>query len=147
MIFQKRFAIVRTPPIRPPAQFHLQNTEIDSQLQFLAPIEAGNLAHFDAAALMRPIFQDTVEIQTHVAKHPAFNLHLSITSRLQPSEFGRRHACRYNIRSWKTRSTRLSASSQSSADFLKIINSLRKDRWANSRIGAPPISKSIIRAV
>src|SRR5207248_471007 len=108
MIFQKRFAIVGTAAIRPAAQFHLQHAEIDSQLQFFAAIEAGDLAHFDAAALVRPISQDAIEIQTHVAKHPAFNLRLSITSRRQPSEFGRRHACRYNIRSWKIRSTLLS---------------------------------------
>src|SRR6266571_1554304 len=115
MIFQKRFAIVRAPAIGSPGQFHSQYAEIDSQLQFLAAIEAGDLAHFDAAALVRPISQDAIEIQTHVAKHPALNLRLSITSRPQPSEFGRRHACRYSIRSWKIRSTRLSVSSRSSA--------------------------------
>src|SRR5205085_1418889 len=128
MIFQKRFAIVGTAAIRPAAQFHLQHAEIDSQLQFFAAIEAGDLAHFDAAALVRPISQDAIEIQTHVAKHPAFNLRLSITSRRQPSEFGRRHACRYNIRSWKIRSTLLSVSSPLSAVFLKITNSPRKGR-------------------
>ena len=63
MIFQKRLAIVRTLAIRPAGHFHLQHAEIDSQLQFLAPIEAGDLAHFDAAVLMRPIFQDGIEIQ------------------------------------------------------------------------------------
>ena len=60
MIFQKRFAIVRTPAIRSPVQFHLQHAEIDSQLQFFAAIEAGDLAHFDAATLVRPISQDAV---------------------------------------------------------------------------------------
>src|SRR6266581_5059675 len=65
IIFQERFAIVRTPAIWPPRHLHLQHAEIDSELQFLAAVEPGDLAHFDTAALMWPIFQDGVEIQTH----------------------------------------------------------------------------------
>jgi hypothetical protein len=65
MIFQERFAIVRTPAIWPPGQFHLQHAEIDSQLQFLAAIQTSDLAHFNAAALVWPISQKGIEVQTH----------------------------------------------------------------------------------
>ncbi len=65
IIFQERFAIVRTPTIWPPGHLHLQHAKIDSELQFLPAIQASDFAHFDAAAFMRPIFQDGVKIQTH----------------------------------------------------------------------------------
>jgi hypothetical protein len=60
MIFQERFAIVGTSAIRAAEHLHLQHAKIDSQLQFLASIQTRDLAHFDIAVLMRPIFQDGV---------------------------------------------------------------------------------------
>src|SRR5262249_48881816 len=82
MILQERFAVVRTPTIGSSSDFHLQYTEIDAQLQFFATIEAGNFPYFNGAALVGPIVQNGVEIQTHRRKHPTFNVRLSITSRL-----------------------------------------------------------------
>ena len=65
MIFQKRLAIVRPPTIRPPGQFHLQYAKVDPELQFLATIQARNLAYLNIAVLVRPILQDGIEVQTH----------------------------------------------------------------------------------
>src|SRR5205823_7972721 len=42
MIFQERLAIVGTPAIGTAYHFHLQNSQIHTQLQFFATIEAGN---------------------------------------------------------------------------------------------------------
>jgi hypothetical protein len=81
MVFQERFAIVRTPTIGSTGDFHLQDAEIDAQLQFFATIEPGDFAHLDCAALVGPILQNGVEIQAHPAKHPTFNVRLSICSR------------------------------------------------------------------
>jgi len=65
MIGQKRFATMRAQAIGPAGQLHLQNAEIDPQLQFLAAIEADDFAHFDCPILVGPVFQNGVEIQTH----------------------------------------------------------------------------------
>ena len=65
MILQERLAFVRTLTIGTPAHLHLQHAEIDAQLQLLAAIEAGDLAHFYVAVLVRPIFQDSIQIQAH----------------------------------------------------------------------------------
>jgi hypothetical protein len=48
-----------------PAHFHLQHAEVDPQLQLLATIEAGYLPHFNVAVLVRPIFQNGIQIQAH----------------------------------------------------------------------------------
>jgi hypothetical protein len=60
MVSQERFATVRAHSIRPSAHFHLQNPEIDPQLQFLMPIKPDYFAHFDRAGLVWPILQDRV---------------------------------------------------------------------------------------
>ena len=60
MIGQERFTAVRPYPIGATGQFHLQNAEIDPQLQFLAAIETDDLAHFDRARFVRPIFQEGI---------------------------------------------------------------------------------------
>src|SRR5262249_12441394 len=82
MVLQERFAIVRTPAIGSPGDLHLQQAEIDAQLQFFATVEPGDFAHLNGAALVGPIFQNGVEIQAHRTKHPTFTVRLSITSRL-----------------------------------------------------------------
>src|SRR5262249_32622405 len=81
MVFQERFAIVRTPTIGSAGDFHLQDAEIDAQLQFFATVEAGDFSHLNGAALIGPILQNGVEIQAHRAKHPTLNVRLSISSR------------------------------------------------------------------
>ena len=73
---------MRTPAIGSSGDFHLQDAEIDAQLQFFATIEPGDFAHLNGAALIGPILQDGVEIQAHRTKHPTCNDRLSITSRL-----------------------------------------------------------------
>ena len=60
MIGQKRFATVRAHAIGPAGQLHLQNAEIDPELQFLAAVQSKDLAHFDRAVLVRPIFKNGI---------------------------------------------------------------------------------------
>src|SRR5262249_3360657 len=55
MISEQRFATVGPHAVRPAGYLHLQNTEIDPELQFLPPIQAKDFAHFDGAVLVRPI--------------------------------------------------------------------------------------------
>src|ERR1700736_753667 len=65
MIGQERFTTVRPRPVRATGQFHLQNAEIDPQLQFLTAVHSEDLAHFDGAILVRPILQNAIQIQAH----------------------------------------------------------------------------------
>jgi len=65
MISQERFTTVRPHSVGPAGQFHLENPEIDPELQFLAAIQSEDFADFDGAVLMGPILQNTVQIQTH----------------------------------------------------------------------------------
>src|SRR5262249_54979919 len=81
VVIQQRFAIVRAPTIGSSGDFHLQDAEIDAQLQFFAAVEPGDLAHLNSAALVGPILQNGMEIQAHRSKHPTFNVRLSISSR------------------------------------------------------------------
>src|SRR5207253_8812178 len=76
MIGQKRFATMRAHAIGPAGQLHLQNAEIDPELQFLPAIQSEDFAHFDRAVLVRPILQNRVQIQTHaeqMIEHLLFN--------------------------------------------------------------------------
>ena len=57
MIDEKRLAVMRPEAVGSALHLHLDNTEIDAELEFLTSIEAGNLAHFDRADLMRPIVE------------------------------------------------------------------------------------------
>jgi hypothetical protein len=66
MIFEERLAIMRPLSIRPAAHFHLEDAEIDTELQLFASIEPGDLAHFNVAVLVRPFSQDGIQIQTHL---------------------------------------------------------------------------------
>ena len=65
MINEERLAVVRALAIGAAGDFHLENAEIDPELQFLAPVEADNLAHLDGAGFMRPILEQRIEIKTH----------------------------------------------------------------------------------
>src|SRR5688572_22071325 len=65
MVNQERLAIVRTLPIRPAGYLHLENAEVDPELQFLPPVQPDNLAHFDRASFVRPILEQRIEIKTH----------------------------------------------------------------------------------
>ena len=65
MIAKQRFATVGAQAVGPARHLHLQHAEIDAQLQFVATIEAGHFSHFDHARLVRPVFQNGVEIQAH----------------------------------------------------------------------------------
>jgi hypothetical protein len=48
--------------------FHLEDAEIDPELQFLPPVEADDLADLDGARLMRPIPEQRIKIKTHVCE-------------------------------------------------------------------------------
>jgi integrase/recombinase XerD len=65
MISEQRLAVMWPLSIRPAGHFHLENTEVDPELQFLVPVQADDFTHFDRAAFMGPIFQERIEIKTH----------------------------------------------------------------------------------
>jgi hypothetical protein len=76
MISEERFTAVRPHPVGPAGQFHLQDAEIDPELQFLAAVQSKDLAHFDGAVLMRPILHNGIQIQAHpypMIEHLVFN--------------------------------------------------------------------------
>ena len=60
VISQKRLAIVRPLPVGTAFHLHLEQAEIDPELQFFAAIEARNFAHFDRAVFVRPIVEERV---------------------------------------------------------------------------------------
>jgi hypothetical protein len=51
--------------IGPPGGFHLDEPEIDPQLNLFLPVGAENSADFDLAGFMRPIAQQVIKVQTH----------------------------------------------------------------------------------
>ena len=65
MISEERFTAVRPHAVGTAGQFHLQDAEIDPELQFLAAVQSKDLAHFDGAVLVRPILHNGVQIQAH----------------------------------------------------------------------------------
>ncbi len=66
VVFEEGFAVVRLQPIGPPHGFHLNDAEIDAQLQLLLAIAAEDLAHLELARLIRPVAQQIIQIETHV---------------------------------------------------------------------------------
>src|SRR4029453_9780417 len=106
---------------------------------FLAPIEPGDLTHFDIAVLVRPILQDGIEVQAH--RNKTSNTSRCLVNNIAtalPVRGNRLIANAFKVRpqpsvlqttrlqlqceKWKTRSSRLSVSSRSSVAFLKIIS-------------------------
>src|SRR4029077_6941337 len=76
MISEERFATVGAHSIGATMEFHLEDTEIDSQLQFVPAVEPEDFAHFDGAIFVRPILQDRIQVQAHPEKmieHLVFN--------------------------------------------------------------------------
>ena len=69
MVGQKRLAVVRPLAIGTTGDFHLENAEIDPELQFFPPVEADDLAHLDGARFMRPVPEQRIEIKTHVVNN------------------------------------------------------------------------------
>ena len=69
MINQERLAIVRPLAVGTPGEFHLENAEVDPELQFFPPVEADDLAHLDGARFMRPVPEQRIEIKTHVVNN------------------------------------------------------------------------------
>ena len=55
-----RLAIVGPLAIGPAFHLHLQQTEVDPELQFFAAIETGDFPDLDRAGFMRPVFQQAV---------------------------------------------------------------------------------------
>jgi hypothetical protein len=49
--------------------FHLEDAEVDPELQFFPPVEADDLAHLDGARFMRPVPEQRIEIKTHVVNN------------------------------------------------------------------------------
>ena len=60
MIDQVRLAVVRALPVGPAFHFHLEQAEIDPELEFFAAIETRYFANFDRAGFVRPLFQEAV---------------------------------------------------------------------------------------
>ena len=57
MIDEKGLAVVRTLAIGPAFHLHLQQAEVDPELQFFAAIQSEDFADLDRAGFVRPIFQ------------------------------------------------------------------------------------------
>jgi hypothetical protein len=76
MISEKRFAAVRASAVGPTGELHLEDAEIDPELQFLPAVQSKDLAHLDGAVLVRPILQNGVQVQAHpeqMIEHFRFN--------------------------------------------------------------------------
>src|SRR5207248_11755981 len=76
MISQQRFATVGAHSVRTAVELHLEDPEVDPELQFVPAIEAENFANFDGAIFMRPILENGVEVEAHPEKmieHLVFN--------------------------------------------------------------------------
>jgi hypothetical protein len=56
---------MRPLAIGPAGHFHLEDAQVDPELQFLAPVQPDNLAHFYRTSFMRPILEQRIEIKTH----------------------------------------------------------------------------------
>jgi hypothetical protein len=67
MISEQRLAVMWPLSIGPAGHFHLENTEVDPELQFLVAVQADDFTHFDRAAFVGPVFQERIEIKTHYA--------------------------------------------------------------------------------
>src|SRR5207248_11619363 len=65
VINEERLAVMRALAIGPAGQFHLENAEIDAELQFLETVEADNFAHLDRTGFVRPILEQRIKIKTH----------------------------------------------------------------------------------
>jgi len=57
MVNQERLAVVRPLAIGTADDFHLEDAEVDPELEFLPPVEADDFAHLDGAGFMRPILK------------------------------------------------------------------------------------------
>ena len=65
MMQQQGLASVRPPPVRTPAGFHLNQTEINSKLDFLPAVSAHDLARLDLAGFMRRFAEQIVQVLIH----------------------------------------------------------------------------------
>ena len=65
MISEDRFATVRASAVGPTGELHLEDAEIDPELQFLSAVQSQDFAHLDGAVLMWPILQNGVQVQAH----------------------------------------------------------------------------------
>ena len=54
-----------THPIGTTAEFHLENTEVDSKLQFMPSIEPKDFAYLDSAIFVGPILEDCIQVKAH----------------------------------------------------------------------------------
>ncbi len=67
MINEQRLAVVRPLSVRPAGHLHLENPEVDPELQFFVAVEADDFPHFDRTGFMGPIFEERIEVKTHYA--------------------------------------------------------------------------------
>jgi len=131
--------------------FHLQHTQDRRATAILAPIEAGDLAHFDVAVLVRPIFQDGIQTPNSSQRNIGhLTFACSIKSRTPTCAFcsGKRACLRRlciagptvthldfagdtpaaTVQKWKRDRLVHPLLSRSSAVYRKIISSPPKDR-------------------
>ena len=85
MVNQVGLAVVRTLSIGTAFHLHLEEAEIDPELQFLAAIEARDFAHFDRAGFVRPIVEERVQIEAHREETIESAFALSTRAGLQPA--------------------------------------------------------------
>jgi hypothetical protein len=67
MVNEQRLAVMGPLSVRPAGHLHLENAEVDPELEFFVAVQTDDFTHFDCAAFMRPIFQERIEIKTHYA--------------------------------------------------------------------------------
>jgi hypothetical protein len=60
MIDEIRLAVVRALTVGPAFHLHLEEAEVDPELQFFPAVEARNFPNLDRAGLVGPIFQKAV---------------------------------------------------------------------------------------
>ena len=65
VVGQQGLAAMGAFAIGPPGGFHLDQAQVDSQLNLFLSIGAEDSADFDLAGLMGPVAEQVVKVQTH----------------------------------------------------------------------------------
>jgi hypothetical protein len=68
MVNEVGFAIVWALPVRTSFQFHLEQAEVDPELQFIAAIKALDLSNLDRAGFVGPFVEETIQVEAHRRK-------------------------------------------------------------------------------
>ena len=63
---EERLRAARAHAVGPAAHLHLEDAEVDAQLDLVAPVQAGNAPDLDLARFEGPAGKDAVEVEAHV---------------------------------------------------------------------------------